>query len=130
MKVTTRKRIIICIVSLLLILLPAVAFGQTDLVKSVPPPISQPIVSEGMLAVSLAASLGVESTDDEIAAESALGDMGIAPANGWIADYPVTPDIIAEVSQSIIAAVDEGQVAINRDEALRRFSATIASLGL
>jgi uncharacterized membrane protein YgcG len=56
--------------------------------------------------------------------------VGIAPANGWIADYPLTPDIIAEVSQSLIMAADDGKLPVGKDEALKRYSDTIASLGL
>jgi hypothetical protein len=130
MKMSIFKRIIVGSLSLLLTVLPAAALAQPEMAKSVPPPISQPIISEGMLAVSLSTALGVESTDDEIIAESKLGDVGIAPTNGWIADYPVTPDIIAEVRQSLIQAVDDGGVAIAKDEALKRYSDTIAGLGL
>jgi uncharacterized membrane protein YgcG len=130
MKMTTCKHIMACILGLLLIVLPAAAFAQSDMAKSVAPPISQPIVSEGMLAVSLVTSLGVDSTIDEIVAESRLGDVGIAPANGWIADYPVTPDIIEEVRQSLIQAADDGKLPISTDEALQRYSDTISGLGL
>lgn len=130
MKMTAFKRIIVCSLSLLLSVLPAAVSAQSDMAKPVPPPISQPIISEGMLAVSLATSLGVDSTNDEITAESKLGDVGIAPLNGWIADYPVTPDIIEEVRQSLVQAADDGKVSINKDEALKRYSDTIANLGL
>jgi hypothetical protein len=130
MKMIIFKRIIICSVSVLLSVLPTAALSQTVADKSVPPPISQPMASEGMLAVSLATALGVDSTGDEISAESRLGDLGIAPVNGWIADYPVTPDIVAEVRQALVQAVDEGNLAIGTDEALKRYSDTIAGLGL
>jgi hypothetical protein len=95
-----------------------------------PPPISQPLVTEAALAVNLVSALGVSSTTDEVVAESNLGDIGIAPRNGWIADYPVTPDIVAEVQQSVTAAAAAGKLSISRDEALKRFSDVIAGFDL
>ena len=44
--------------------------------------------------------------------------MGIAPRNGWIADYPLTPDIIGELRSAIGVALDSGKLAMNKDEAL------------
>jgi hypothetical protein len=130
MKICAVKRWGIFLISLLLAAVSFNPLTQAEEAKSIPPPISQPMVSEGILAVSLATSLGVESTDDEISAESRLGEVGIAPANGWIADYPVTPDIIEEVRQSLSKAADDGKVPISRDETLKRYSDTIAGLGL
>lgn len=130
MKIARFEHIIIYVLSLLIIMLPAVALSESETVKANPPPISQPIVSEGMLAVGLATSLGLDSTNEVIIAESSLGDSAIAPVNGWIADYPVTPDIIAEVRQALITAVDDGKLSISKDEALKRYSETTASLGL
>jgi len=120
------------IIALLLVFLPVMASAQaqTGQATAIPPPISQPLVTEGSLAVSLAASLGVSSTTDQIEAESNLGDIGIAPRNGWIADYPVTPDIVAEVRQSVATAADNEQLPFPKDEAVKRFTATIAGLDL
>ena len=115
MKKITLRSSGICIISLMLVFLPVMAPAQTGQAKAVPPPISQPLVTEGTLAVSLVAALGVSSTTDEIEAESNLGDIGIAPRNGWIAEYPVTPDIVAEVQQSVTTAADDGQLSLNRD---------------
>jgi hypothetical protein len=115
---------------LLLGVLPVVAYSQTETAKSSPPPISQPLVTEGIFAVKLASALGVSQTGDEVTAETGLGESGIAPRNGWIADYPVTPDIIGEVRQSVATATDNKQLAIGRDEAMKRFGDTIDSLGL
>jgi hypothetical protein len=117
-------------ISLLLVFLPVMAPAQTGQAKAVSPPISQPLVTEGTLAVSLVAALGVSSTTDEIEAESNLGEIGIVPRNGWIADYPVTPDIVAEVRQSVATAADNKQLSLPRDEAVKRFTDTIAGLDL
>jgi hypothetical protein len=86
------KKIIVFVLSLFLLLAPAMAFAQTGQAKTGAPPVEQPLVSEGSFAVRLASALSVATTDDEVMAESQLGDLGIAPRNGWIADYPVTPD--------------------------------------
>jgi hypothetical protein len=75
----------ILVFGLLLALLPVMTVAVAA--EASPPPISQPLVTEAALAVSLAAALGVSTTTDEVVAESALGDIGIAPLNGWIAAY-------------------------------------------
>lgn len=116
-------------VSLLLAVMPVMAFAAEQ-AKSISPPISQPLVTEGALAVNLVSALGVSSTTDEVVAESNLGDIGIAPRNGWIADYPVTPDIVGEVQQSVLAAADVGKLSISRNDAMKRFGDTIADLDL
>jgi len=124
------QRARVFIVSVLLALLPVLAMAQTEQGRGGPPPVSQPMVSEGMLAVSLASALGVRSTTDAIEAESSLGDVGVAPHNGWIADYPVTPDIAAELQQAVMAAADQSQLPMTRDEASKRYADTLASMGL
>ena len=130
MKKRSMKIISMFSFSLLLALLPVMVAGGVGAGEIAPPPISQPLVTEGTLAIQLATALGVSSESDEVAAESTLGDIGIAPRNGWIADYPVTPDIVAEVQQSVAAAADAGKLAIKRDEALKRFGDTVAGFDL
>ena len=120
----------ILMLCLLLTFVPVMAVTAVEQAKSPPPPISQPLVTEATLAVNLASALGVSSTSDEIVAESNLGDIGIAPRNGWIADYPVTPDIVVEVQQSVTGAVEAGKLPISRDEAQKRFADVIAGFDL
>ncbi|MDA8387094.1 MAG: hypothetical protein M0Z58_00350 [Nitrospiraceae bacterium] len=93
-------------------------------------PISQPLVREGDFAVKLAAALGLGATSSESEAESTLSSAGIAPKNGWIADYPVTPDISGEVRAAIIAAADSGELPMGRDEALAAFQDVLAGYNL
>ena len=62
-----------------------------------------------------------ESTEDEVEAESRLAEAGIVPRNGWIADYPVTPDIVGEVRDSLLDAVDAGKLTKGENEALKTF---------
>jgi hypothetical protein len=78
-----------------------------------PPPIEQPLVREGEFAVELATALNLTSLRDEAAAESSLISIGIMPRNGWISDYPMTPDIIAEVRDSAARSAISGHLRIS-----------------
>jgi uncharacterized membrane protein YgcG len=130
MKKRSIQTMAIFMFSLLLALLPVMALAAAEQAKPTPPPISQPLFTEAELAVDLVSALDVSSTTDEVAAESALGDIGIAPRNGWIADYPVTPDIVGELQQSVAAAADAGKLSISRDDALKRFGDVVAGFDL
>jgi len=112
-------------VALMLILLPALPGAAES-----PPPVASPLVREGAFAVKLADAFGLGAGSDEILAESRLGELGISPHNGWIADYPVTPDIVGELQQSIIDAADSSRLGMNRDEALNIFYDVNMNLGL
>jgi len=74
------------------------------------PPVEQPLVREGDFAIKLAAELNLGNTDDESAAEALLASAGIEPKNGWISDYPVTPQIIGQLNDAITQATAEGTV--------------------
>ena len=113
------------VVGLLSLLLPMTTSAQTEQAQAGPPPIAVPLVREGDLAVRLGSGLGVSTTADEVEAENHLADAGISPRNGWIADYPVTPDIIGELQQAVGTAADAGKVQVSRDEALKRFNDTL-----
>lgn len=118
------------VVSMFLWLVPITIHAQTEQAKSAPPPIEQPLTREGDFAIRLAAALGLGTTDDEVEAENLLGSVGIAPRNGWIADYPVTPDIISELQKSVSDAADARKIALNRDEALARLDKVNTELSL
>jgi hypothetical protein len=110
----------IVLLSLLLLLIPAISHAQSGQAISGPPPIAPPLAREGALAVMLAAALGIVNTEDEAEAETRLGEIGITPRNGWIADYPVTPDILGELQKSVSDAADARKLSMNRDEALKK----------
>ena len=57
-------------------------------------------------------------------------EIGIAPRNGWIADYPVTPDIVAELRTAVTAAADSNKIAMSRGEAAQRLEQVIAGANL
>ncbi len=118
------------IVVALFIVAPAISGAQTDDMSAANPPISQPLVREGTLALELADALKVGTTTNEAEAESMLGSVGIAPRNGWIADYPVTPDIIGELEQAVSDAADSKRLAMEKDEALNIFRDVIGKSNL
>jgi hypothetical protein len=78
--------------------------------------------------MELAEALKMGEVKNEAEAESRLASMGIAPRNGWIADYPVTPDIIGELQNAIGAAVDSDKIAVNKDEAMNAFQDLIVDI--
>jgi hypothetical protein len=95
-----------------------------------PPPIAQALIPEGDFAIKLAEALKVGRAQNEAEAESILASAGIAPKNGWIADYPVTPDIIGELQNSIGVAADSGKLPVNKDVALKALENLTAGQGL
>lgn len=94
------------------------------------PPINAPTVREGNFAADLEQALGKGSSGDEVEAESTLGNLGIAPRNGWIADYPVTPDVLSELEQAAAQAADSGTLPFGRDEAVARVDSVAAREGI
>ncbi len=95
-----------------------------------PPTVAPPLVREGDFAVDLEQALGIGASGNEIEAETNLGKLGIGPKNGWIADYPVTPDIIGEIRESVANAVDSGKLALSKEDALARVDNVNVKLGL
>ena len=68
------------------------------------PSIAQTLIREGDFAFKLAEVLKIGQAKGEAEAESMLATVGVAPKNGWIADYPMTPVIIGQVRNAVIAA--------------------------
>jgi len=85
------------------------------------PPIAQTLTREGDFAIKLAEVLKVGRAASEAEAESMLATVGVAPKNGWIADYPVTPDIIGELQNAIGEAADSSRLAMKKGEAITAF---------
>src|SRR5512137_269998 len=111
------RRVVSIIMATGLLLMPFAGLGQAQ--QATPPPVAQPLAREGEFAFKLADRLKMGLLGSEAEAESALASAGIAPRNGWIADYPITPDIAGELETAIIQATDSGRLALSRDEALR-----------
>ncbi len=116
--------------SLLIIATPVLMQAQPEPAQPGPPPIAPPLVREGDFAVQLEFALGVGVSDDEVEAESRLAEIGILPKNGWIADYPMTPDVIGELQQAVSDAVRAGKLSLSQEEALNRFEKTLHESGL
>ena len=128
MKRSLYVKIMTTVVGLLLI--PIMTYAQSQQATTKAPPVQQPLVREGDFAVQLVKDLNLGTTSDEAEAESILGSAGISPRNGWVADYPVTPDIMGEIQQSVSDAVDSQKLSMSKDDALNRVQNAKAALDL
>ncbi len=123
MRTSYLKASVMCVAVMVTLL--GVREGQTQ-----PPPVAAPIVREGSFAVKLAEALNVGHPESKTEAESMLGAAGIAPRNGWIADYPVTPDIIGELRDSVSYAAQAKTISKDKDAALKALEDVQASINL
>lgn len=94
------------------------------------PPVEQPLVREGDFARMLIEALKLPAVESEAEAQSELTALGIAPRNGWIADYPLTPDTVGDLREAAAAAADRGRLPLTRDESLDAVDSLVASLEL
>jgi hypothetical protein len=104
--------------------------AQTDQVATANSQLSQSLVREGTLAVKLADALQLGAPANEAEGEDLLSAAGITPRNGWIADYPLTPDIIGELQTAIDEAADSGKLSMSKAVALNTFQDVITGYGL
>ena len=127
-----KGRILIWILITVFVLTPTFLYAQADGGSQMmsPPPVAQILVREGSFAVNLAGALNLGNPANENEAESLLGSAGVAPRNGWIADYPVTPDIIGELQTSVTEAAVAGRLSISRDAALTAFQNVLTGYNL
>jgi hypothetical protein len=135
MKMKTRRFFLLTMAISALVFFPPVLYGQEEggtAVQSAAnsPEVAPPLVPEGLLAMELAKALNLGQAQNEAEAENLLSAAGIEPRNGWIGDYPVTPDILVEIDQGIAAAADARKLNLDRDAALRAADETAAKLGL
>ena len=124
------KNIVAVIIALSLLLFPFVAYAQSEEPGGQAPPVEQSLVPEGDFALRLVPALKMGTTENQAEAVDMLSSVGITPRNGWIANYPVTPDIIGELEKAIIAAADAKNLPIEKDEALKAFQNLTAEFGL
>jgi hypothetical protein len=87
-------------------------------------------VREGDFATRLVSALEIGTVENETEAETMLASAGIAPKNGWISDYPITPDILGELQDAVAAAADSYRLPMGKDEALEVLDSVSADLGL
>jgi hypothetical protein len=112
-----------------LLLAPAAVYAQPSQ-TAMAPPVSQPLVREGDFAIKMVENLRMGTAKDEAEAESMLASVGVAPRNGWIADYPMTPDIIGELESAVAEAADTKRLPMAREEAVKAFQKTAFDAGL
>jgi len=103
-------------------------YSQPEQNRPGPLPMEQSLLREGAFAMKLAEALKIGPAESEAEAESRLAQIGIAPRNGWIADYPVTPQVIGELQNAVGAAADSGKLAMKKDEAIKTFQGFIADI--
>ncbi len=124
------KKVLIVIISLALLFMPLAVYSQADQKSAGAPPVSQRLVPEGQFALKLATELKLGTPKNESQAEDMLTSAGIMPKNGWIADYPVTPNIIGELQSAVTTAADAKKLPIGKDEALKAFEALTTQYSL
>lgn len=93
------------------------------------PPVAQTLVPVGVFAMQLSEALKLGSVQDEAKAEELLSSLGIEPQNGWLAEYPVTPDVLGDVEKGISVASDKGKIKLTKDQVLKLVGDVKAKLG-
>ncbi len=94
------------------------------------PPVAQPLVREGDFAIRLAAKLNLGTPTDEAVAEEMLAKVGVVPVNGWLSDYPVTPEIVGQLQDATAKAAAEGKLQMSANEATQGISSLAAEMNL
>ena len=124
------KKMLVFLLTAGLLLTQAVVYAQSGQTASKAPPVSQPLVREGELAAKLVEVLKIGTANNEAEAETMLGASGVVPQNGWIADYPVTPDIMGELQKAVSEAADAKRLAMGKEEALKAFRTATVEAGI
>lgn len=124
------KKIFITMITVGFLLTPLIVYAQSNQMPTGTPPVAQSLVPEGDFALKLVTALKLGTPISEAQSEDMLTSVGIAPRNGWIADYPVTPDIIGELQNAVVTAADSKKLPLGKDEALKAFQGLTAEFGL
>jgi uncharacterized membrane protein YgcG len=124
------KSLLAISIAFALMLMPFGLYAQSEQRPTNAPPVSQQLVPEGDFALELVPALHLGSATTEAQAEDMLTSVGIAPKNGWIADYPMTPIIIGEVQSAVVTASDTQKLPMGKDEALKAFQGLTTEFGL
>ena len=127
-----KRNALLLLICMFLWLIPAAAPAQSEENNQGPPPIpiAPPLVREGAFAIRLGEALALGTSKDEVEAENKLSEIGILPKNGWMADYPVTPDVIGELYEAIGLAADSKKLSLSREVALQKLNDAIAEVNL
>ena len=125
------KKLLVIMMAFSLMIMPFAAYGQSQQTASnSPPPVSQQLVPEGDFALKLVSALNLGTATTEAQAEDMLSSVGIAPKNGWIADYPMTPIIMGQLQDAVVAAADAHKLSMGKDDALKAFQDLTTEFGL
>lgn len=125
------RKLPVIMMVLSLMIMPFAVYGQSEqTASSSPPPVSQKLIPEGDFALRLVTVLKLGTASNEAQAEDMLSSVGIAPKNGWIADYPMTPIIIGELQNAVVAAADAHKLPMEKDDALKAFQGVTTEFGL
>jgi len=108
----------------------AADYGSKPTQNQQAPPVAQTLVREGDFAVMLAAELKLGNPSDETAAEDMLAKAGVAPQSGWISDYPMTPVIVGQLQDAIVAASAQGTLPVSSTEATKSLNSLAAQMNL
>ena len=88
--------------------------------------VSSGLAREGDFAIKLAEVLKLGTARTRLKQRTCWLQPVSHRKNGWIADYPVTPDIVEELQNSVGGAVDSGKLGMDKAEALKMFQDMIA----
>jgi hypothetical protein len=125
------KNLLAIVAILSLMMSPFAAYcADSEPQASNPPPVSQPLAAEGNFAFQLVTALKLGTPTTEAQAEDILTSAGIAPTNGWIADYPMTPIVVGQVQDALVAAAESKKLPMGKDEALKTFQGLMAEFDL
>jgi hypothetical protein len=108
----------------------AADYGSSSQGTASGPPVAQTLVREGDFAIKLAAVLAIGTPSTEEAAEDLLVNVGIAPLNGWLSDYPVTPQILGQLQESVSRAASQGKLQMTSDHAVQGLYSIAAQYNL
>jgi len=113
-----------------LLLTPAPGMSQPDQKSTEAPQKEQALVREGRFAIRLASALKLLTTDDETEAMRELSWFKVEPRGGWIADHPVTPEILRELRRDVARAAEADRFFLSMDQALGQFDQVVSDFGL
>jgi len=123
------KTLFTMLMIMVFVLMPVMATAQ-NYSSGGKAPIAQSLVREGTIAVRMVEVLNLGTTTSEVEAENLLLGAGIGPRNGWISDYPVTPDIVSELESAVIDAAVSGSLNLGKEEAVQAFNALLTQYNL
>jgi hypothetical protein len=121
--------IIVLMAGMFLLPMPAVALNE-PLSDEEEQTIAPSVVRQGDFALRLAQSLGLPAVEDEEGAIRALNALGIHAVDGWKADYPMTPQVVAELRDAVIVIAAAGQLNMSLDAAMRAYAELVVEFGL